>query len=260
MSTLADFASYSSSVPSFAKALEQALNPYEDKVLRVPFVLHSTYRQKEGTAPLVMRMNPQTVSFRQEKRITERKTQSGSTFFHWTNAKGQNNDILKAEFSGQTGNINLRTGARKKGNWADALTEKINDFNDWTNEQMDTASNNRDASIGVEPTGVARNMSGPSRLANFWNLHALTVEPMLDIRDGLPNVKFIQFTSPLFGNTSIRLEGHFDRALDITDDASTPFNANYSFGFTAVSTTPSVDAIYGTIVQNLSNLYYNEME
>lgn len=256
MSTLAEFTKFSSSIPSFAKALERALNPYEDRQVRVPFVLHSTWRQKRGISPLVMKMNPSTVTFNQQKRIVERKTQSGSIFFHWTNARGENNDILKVSFTGQTGNINIRTGAVKKDDW---LASAANKFNNWINEKMDSASAAKDSALGLEPSGVSQDLSGPSRLANFWNLYALTAEPVLDVTDGTPNISFIQFSSPLFGNSSIRLEGHFDSVLNIADDATSPFNAKYTFGFTAIATSPSVTSIYNSVVNNLANIYSNDV-
>lgn len=241
---------FSSSIPSFAKALERALNPYEDRQVRVPFVLHSTWRQKRGISPLVMKMNPSTVTFSQSKRTSERKTQAGSVFFHWTNVRGENNDVLQVEFSGQTGNINLRSGVNNQ-SW---LGDKVGKVNDWLNETFGDDPEAPEGALGLEPTGVARDLSGASRLANFWNLHALTTEPILDVMDGTANVSFIQFSSPLFGNSSIRLEGHFSRVLDIADDATNPFNKNYSFGFTAIATSPSVTQIYNSVVNNLGAL------
>jgi hypothetical protein len=259
MSTLAEFSKYSTNVSGFAKAVERALNPYEDKSLRVPFVLHSTYRQKSGVPPLIMRMNPSTVSFSQQKRISERKTQAGSIFFHWTNVMGENNDILRVSFSGQTGNINLRTDARKQNDYLTKYS-KINEFGDLINKKLDQASEKIDGALGLEPTGTYQNRSGATRLSNFWNLYSLTAEPILDVRDGTQNISFIQFSSPLFGNTSIRLEGHFDSVLEITDDATSPFNARYSFSFTAISTTPTVTQIYNTVVANLAAIYTNELD
>jgi hypothetical protein len=79
---------------------------------------------ENGELPIIeMGVNPNSVSWKQAKRITKRDTQEGSVYFHFTNSKGQNNDILTLDFRGNTGNINLSssnpnvkndTGAAKK--------------------------------------------------------------------------------------------------------------------------------------------------
>lgn len=55
-----------------------------------------------------MVINPKSVQFSQPKRWTKKDTRDGSVFFHFTNRKGQNNDILTMSFQGNTGNIDLR--------------------------------------------------------------------------------------------------------------------------------------------------------
>lgn len=63
-----------------------------------------------GSSMKVIRMavNPNSVTFDQPKRWTKRDVRDGSVFFHFTNSRGQNNDILTLRFRGNTGNIDLR--------------------------------------------------------------------------------------------------------------------------------------------------------
>ncbi len=57
---------------------------------------------------ITMAVNPTSVSWKQGKRIVKRDTQEGSTYFHFTNSRGENNDILVLDFAGNAGNIDLR--------------------------------------------------------------------------------------------------------------------------------------------------------
>ena len=65
-----------------------------------------------------MMINPSSIRWEQPKRITKRDTREGSVFFHFTNSRGQNNDVLTLRFEGSTGNIDMRgaseTGAFRK--------------------------------------------------------------------------------------------------------------------------------------------------
>lgn len=62
--------------------------------------------QTEKAMPtIVMEVNPSSIEFDQPKRYTRQDTQRGTVFHHFTNDKGQNNDILTIRFSGNTGNI-----------------------------------------------------------------------------------------------------------------------------------------------------------
>src|SRR3990167_7263077 len=59
--------------------------------------------------PIVqMAVNPQSIKWSQNKRISKRDTMNGSVFFHFTNDDDQNNDILQMTFTGKTGNINTQ--------------------------------------------------------------------------------------------------------------------------------------------------------
>jgi len=260
MTAIAQLFNETSSIPNFAKALERALNPYEAVSLRTPFYLTSSYRLRYGIPGVSMHVNPNTVSFRSSKRITKKDTQGGSVFVHWTNRVGRNNDILQMEFSGQTGNINLKRGGYKKGGWVNEVSGRIEKGVDWLNQKSAETIAQRDAAVGLEQKGVAKSMAGAAKLANFHNLHTLTREPVMDPRSGAPVYYYITYSSPLFGNTLITFIGHFDRPLEFTDSAEpTPFSVNYNFGFTAQNSYPSLDYIYSVLVSNLSREFMNDL-
>src|SRR3990167_9157847 len=75
---------------------------------RVPIVWQSAMRARSNTPPLYMTINPQQVQFQQAKRIQRQDTIGGTTFFHFSNRRGQNNDLLTLQISGTTGNIDPR--------------------------------------------------------------------------------------------------------------------------------------------------------
>lgn len=69
----------------------------------------STFTSALSTLPVIsMMINPNSVKWHQPKRFTKRDTMNGSTFFHFTDDNGCNNDILDLQFSGSTGNINTQ--------------------------------------------------------------------------------------------------------------------------------------------------------
>jgi len=244
-------------VPDFAWALSTALNPYDDKTLRVPMYMTNSWRESAGVNEpgVKMSMNPNSVSFRRPKRITEKKTQGGSTFMHWTDSSGRNNDILQLDFRGQTGNINLRRAARLKfgslfSEGVDWLNEKLNDF-----ENMATESN---AIAQPEPVGTDRDMSGATKLVKFWDLHKLITEPVVD-QFGNPVLSYIYYSSPLFGNMYMKFIGHFSTGLDFEDVADQPFNKTYSFGFTVEASQPPLHAIYEAITFAVGQQFNNNI-
>jgi hypothetical protein len=237
--------------------LEQSLNPHQDSSLRVPFYLTSSYRRYRGVKGVAMQVNPTSVSFRQDKRITERDTQEGKVFFHWTTQSGTNDDVLRMEFNGQTGNINIKTGTRGQGFFG--ASQAASAAGDWLAVNLSdlTGSNDLENPGSLRVEGANIDTSGASRLANFHNLYALTREPVLDVSTGAPVYYYITYASPLFGNSLITFVGHFSRPLEITDDANEPNNRRYSFGFTAHGSYPSPSQLYATILQNLSQTFIN---
>ena len=184
---------------------------------------------------IVMAVNPNSVTFKQPKRFNKKDTKEGSVFFHFTNSRGQNNDILTMEFAGNTGNIDLRGSAG-------------NQRRDPETGQIDTGQALDD---GVD-TGAIRKML-------VWhNLYLLSREPMLLV-DNLQNEFTITYSSQLFP-TDINFIGFFNQVLDFTEDAKKPHSRNYRFGFTVQRTDPSLDDILPrlTLVLNDIELGINE--
>ena len=264
---MADFGQYfsdTSSIPNFGWFLEQALNPHQDAELRVPFYLTSSYRRSRGLKGVAMQVNPTSVSFRQDKRITERDTQEGKVFFQWSNQMGRNDDVLRMEFNGQTGNIGMRTGTRGTGilggigGWSGAgVSQAATSAASWFSDAV--------AGEGWDDPGTLRanagqiDTSGASKLLNLHNLWSLTREPVLDVVVGIPVYYYITYASPLFGNSLITFVGHFSKPLEITDDANEPFNRRYSFGFVAHGSYPPASQLYSVIAQNLSQTFINPL-
>lgn len=207
---------------------------------RIPMMFTSTLRQRtagnfgreEGNDELgdflaragsqlmptiAMLVNPDSVKFVQRKRITKRDTREGSVYFHFTNSRGQNNDILEIQFSGNTGNIDLR------GSLGDP--------------------NQPDATGGMD-TGALQ------KLLVWHNLYLLTREPKL-LADGTDNVCSIIYSSPLYP-IEIRFDGHFDAVLEYEENADKPNTRNYHFTFVAEDSDPPLDEYLGMLSEVLS--------
>jgi hypothetical protein len=69
----------------------------------------SGYLPNSTLQSIPMALNPKSVKFSQPKRFTKKDTLNGSTFFHFTNSKGQNNDLMTISFVGNTGNLDYRS-------------------------------------------------------------------------------------------------------------------------------------------------------
>ena len=247
----------STMVNNFAQILERAFDPYSDKQLRVPFYMTSSYRKRLQVRGVSMLVNPTSVSFRQGKRIVRKDTQGGAIFYHWSNRLGRNNDILEMDFTGSTGNINIRTGTIKTGAYSNS---DGGGPLGWLNERAaDTVRSNEDDAATVKLKGNDYTVSGAAKLANFWNLYSLTREPVVDPKTGAPVYYYITYSSPAFGNSFVSFIGHFNRVLEFTDDSQNPYSKNYSFGFTALASIPSMDYVYSTIVQNLRTAFVNPL-
>ena len=225
------------------RILDRILNPYEDVAYRVPFVFTSDNRIINKIPPVRMKLNPESVSFTQAKRITRRDTQGGAVFFHWTNSKGRNNDVINVNFSGSTGNISLRTGAQN----LTVLGKSIRQIN----EGLRTVTKQEGLDVST--------LGGASKIVNFWNLYSLTTEPVLDPILNYNNRFYFMYTSPILGNAMITFIGHFDRVLEFTDEASNPFSKNYSFGFVATETIPSMDEIFSYVSQTIGDQFFSEL-
>lgn len=164
-----------------------------------------------------MAVNPNSISWRQPKRITKRDTQEGSIFFHFTNSKGQNNDILTMDFRGNTGNINM--------------------LSDMSGSGAITAS-------GINTGAIKKSIIWH----NLWNL---TREPML-LEDKTINEFMIVYSSIIMP-LDIMLIGFFSNVLEWSDLADKPFSKDYSMSFTVQEVVPPLE----TIVQELNGLSFN---
>lgn len=233
-------------IPDFTAALGQTIfgeggKPFSDPN-RVPMVFTSLRRLRFGginasarlsgvenqsdiqqfidpsagiTAPqgelvaIEMAVNPNSISFRQPKRITKRDTRDGSVFFHFTNSRGENNDILTMDFRGNTGNLDIR--------------------GDITTDQ------------GLFSTRGGYNTGANKKLLIWQNLWALTREPML-LEDNTRN-EFLIIYSSIGIPIQISLIGHWSNTLDFTEVADKPFTRDYATSFTVQEIVPPLNEL-----------------
>jgi hypothetical protein len=169
-----------------------------------------------------MAINPHTVSWKQPKRITRKDTMDGAVFFHFSNDKGQDNDIITLELNGVTGNID---------------TNKL-DLND------------RYGQINY------------SKLLIWHELYKLTREQVVYLdsnNNRVPNEFYIIYTTKLFPS-GIKLTGLYNKVLDFSENADSPNMRSYSLSFIVTDTTPSLDDIASDIknavntTQSVANL------
>lgn len=165
-----------------------------------------------------MAVNPQTIKWTQNKRVSRRDTMEGSVFFHFTNARDQNNDILTLSFTGKTGNINTQA------NLADVY--------------------NTGANLKLRIWHELYNLSREPLLLNKQNTG-------LDVPLGLKNEFFITYRTQLMP-VQITLIGFFSKVLEFTELAADPHNRDYGFDFTVTNTSPSLDDLAGLMNSGLS--------
>ncbi|APU88891.1 hypothetical protein Rctr197k_072 [Virus Rctr197k] len=173
---------------------------------------------------IAMAVNPKSVKFVQPKRYNKRDTREGSVFFHFTNSKGQNNDILTLQFSGNTGNLDLR------GSIGDATQEPSASQQEVTNAATGRAGND---------TGALY------KLLAWQNLYLMTREPML-LADGTENYFSIVYASALFPS-EVTFRGFFSKVLEFEETADKPNSREYSFEFIVQSTIPDLDEVLQTL-------------
>lgn len=169
--------------------------------------------------PIVMAINPKSVEFEQAKRIQQKNFRNGAVFFHFANSRGQNNDILKIRFQGNTGNIDLRGSLRQP----------------------------RDA---TRDTGALRKMQ------TWWNLYHLTREPML-LNNGTLNEFTIKYTSHLLPRP-ITFYGFFGAVMQFSENADKPNSREYSFEFTVLHTDPDLDQYPNEVINTLISYNTNQ--
>tara|TARA_R110002110_G_scaffold16569_38_gene71747 strand:- start:3521 stop:4270 length:750 start_codon:yes stop_codon:yes gene_type:complete len=167
-----------------------------------------------------MLVNPSSVEWTQNKRMTKVDVRDGSRFFHFLNSAGQNNDFLTLKFSGSTGNIDIRGAERV-----------------------------RRGGIGV---GLNNNYAASTGANQKWlvwhNLYQLSREEVR-LGVGAENWFRIDYSSNLFTSSTAGLfsgpvqqfYGFFDSVLEFTESADKPNSRDYSFSFTVTSAEPDLD-------------------
>lgn len=161
---------------------------------------------------IAMRVNPKSIRFKQPKRFSEKKKFNGSQFYHFTNSKGQNNDILRIEFKGNTGNIDRRGSI-------DATSPP-----------------------GTPP---ANDTGAIAKLLAWHNLYLLTREPML-LEDGTENTFTISYISPLIP-VVVDFTGFFAEILEFEETGEKPNSRDYSMQFVVTATMPDLDDLLDDI-------------
>lgn len=170
-----------------------------------------------------MKVNPTSVKFSQPKRWVKRDTRDGSTFFHFLNKDGQNNDILTISFSGTSGYIDRR-GSQPTSTHHDKFLG---------------------ADVDFETQNNLFNTGSIEKLIIWHNLYHLTREPML-LDSGDENKFYIFYISKVFPIT-IRFKGFFNQVLDFTEEGTKPNSVDYSFEFTVEDTQPGLDTLLAQI-------------
>lgn len=187
-----------------------------DSKTRQSWVLSSSYSVDNNIPAIQMSVNPTSVKFSQSKRIsTPRKTIGGTTYFHWSDSKGRNLDLLTLTISGETGAMS------GLGNTAalQSLTSVIK-----SNGKLDPKA--------------AKNAQ------NWAAFYTLTTQPAIDPTTLKRNIWTIQYRSMLFPNINMR--GFFLNVLDFSDSALEPFSKKYTALFVVTKVNPDI-----TLLQNL---------
>jgi hypothetical protein len=166
-------------------------------------------------------INPSSIKWSQPKRITEKPTLDGSTFFHFTNSKRQNNGVLVLTIEASTGNIDRRGSG-----------------------------------FGTEDL-IAGRSAGPDtgaalKLLIWHNLYLLTREPQI-LDDGAENQVYVVYSSPLFPESLI-MRGHISReVMPFTETAQKPNSRTFTLEFTATATQPDLDEYLAGLSAAIAN-------
>lgn len=174
--------------------------------------------QRTQQQSVVMKLNPNSIRFVQPKRFTKMDVREGSVYHHFTNSKGQNNDILTMEFAGNTGNIDRRSAF---------LTPEGDGL----------------------PARQEQNAGAIQAILAWHNLYLLTREPML-LPDGRRNEFTITYISPLFP-FNIDFTGFYDTVLSFEENARKPHSRDYSFNFIVERTEPGLDELLVRVAEAL---------
>jgi len=138
-----------------------------------------------------MIINPHNVKFTQPKRFTAQKTQSGTVHHHFSDEKGQNNDILTISMQGNTGNI-MNLGSTKEER--DRAMQRLKTWHELYQ-------------LTREPMWFVDSKGFRTR-----------------------NEFYITYSSPLIP-LPVQFMGFFAKVLDFDESAEKPFSKDYSFEF-----------------------------
>lgn len=148
-------------------------------------------------------VNPKSISWNQAKRITSKDVRNGKVYFHFTDERGQDNDILELELRGVTGNIDLRA------------------------DNFPVA--------GTQDVGARR------KLSIFQNLYTLTREPRL-IPPNIVNEMSIRYVTKAFPS-GIDFFGFYSQVLQFQEVAEKPNSVEWTLRFTVQRTEPDLNDI-----------------
>jgi hypothetical protein len=180
-----------------------------------------------AVADVIMPLNPNTIRFKQGKRWTKKDTREGSVFFHFTNAQGENNDILSIEFAGNTGLIDRRGSLTTAG------------------EEAEVGSPTGTGIASPDDTGALQ------KILAWHNLYLLTREPML-LPDMTENVFTITYTSALFP-LAVDFNGFYNQVLEFEELALKPNSRGYKFEFTVTSVDPPMETVLDAVFAQMQS-------
>ncbi len=92
---------------------------------------------------------------------------------------------------------------------------------------------------------VATALGSDLKLRIWHELYKLTREPVL-LDGNTKNIFYITYRTVLMP-MQITFAGFFNSVLEFTENASSPFNRDYSFGFTVTNTSPALDDLVDRI-------------
>jgi hypothetical protein len=198
-------------------------------------------KQMANSKGVYMAVNPQSVAFSQSKRFTKVDTMNGSTFTHFMDESLRDLDVLKLQFTGSTGNINLQSFNKPKpvSTWG-AYNNPFANANFQSAAAYNSLAGNREPA----PEKELHDKQNLNKLLQWQKLYALTREERT-YKDEFGQYKinnfYVVYSSPRFP-IRVTLTGFFDTVMSFTDSADAPFNGAYSFSFIATDSTYFNDA------------------
>jgi len=202
-------------VADIGALLKSTLTAGPDSHNRVAVIWQSDLNARLERPPLRMTINPQNVQFQQTKRIQKQDTVGGTTYFHFSNARGQNNDILMLSLSGTTGNIDPRAFQRQIGRVLGV-------------------------DLSTDRTGAK------DHLIAWLQFYEMTLAPIVDLELGIPNLVTMTYASAIFPK-QVKFRGFFQNVLQFAETAQEPFQRQWNVQFVVQSTEPHLDEIAGFV-------------